>query len=673
MGLIAGGFAAASIPTFAGLVAPFSMLLVMARAGTTADTSVGNVDSLLAAGLAIVLAVALPVAAGLAVRTGRFWGLLASLGSGLAWTFGINLALALLVAVALAVTGQDAAVVVSVPILLLIPLVYLASATVGIVTLALTVAVVVVVAGALAVPVTAVATLGVATVSGVAIASVTLIVRALVDANPGVEALATVLPGVLVGGAVGALSLIPFGWYLRRRTLAEDPQFAGLRRWVLAYAAWPGTDFRDAILTGADFSGARMTYARVGRPADLTRVRFRGARDLRLAHVPGTILADRRVRELLVSGEGAHDFDHADLHGAWLRGANLRGARLCDVELTGADLSGADLSDADLSRANLIGADLRGAILTGALLEGWNIDTATRLDGAAADYVYLESGPKGERRERRPQGEGTFGPGDFATLFKRAFKTVDLIFRNGIDWGAFRAAFDDLHAYYADFGDGREREVRVQSIENTDDGRLIIRIAVPDRADKDADYRRLTAAYEQHIAALEAAYQRDLLDSERRHNAELVRMIDAVRAQPLTIHNIVQNARETDQMAGGDSIHQSGNFSGSNINVKSSLTQVSQAIGTLPGLDEAGRRQLSELLAELANALAQTPPERAQEAAAVAALTAELIEKARAAPPNPPLLRISAEGVLKAAKSLAETAAPVLKILEQVVGLLGVH
>ena len=109
----------------------------------------------------------------------------------------------------------------------------------------------------------------------------------------------------------------------------------------------------------------------------------------------------------------------------------------------------------------------------------------------------------------------------------------------------------------------------------------------------------------------------------------------------------------------------SGNFSGSNITVNSSLTQVSQAIGTLPGLDESGRRQLSDLLAELADALAQTPPERAQEAAAVAALTADLVDKARAAPPNPPLLRISAEGVLKAAKSLAETAAPVLKILEQ--------
>ncbi len=417
-----------------------------------------------------------------------------------------------------------------------------------------------------------------------------------------------------------------------------------------------------------------MAGARLGRPSHLFRARFRGARDLPLAHVTGTILADRRVRNLLVSGEGAGaDLDHADLNGAWLAGANLRGARLCDAELTGADLSGADLTDADLSRAVLIGAELTGATLSGALLEGWNIDTATRLDGVVADYVYLESGPKGERRERRPQGEGTFGPGDFSTLFKRALKTVDLIFRNGIDWDAFRAAFDDLHAYYADFGDGREREVRVQSIENTDDGRLIIRIAVPDQADKDADYRRLTGGYEQHLAALEAAHQRDLLESERRHNAELVRMIDAVRAQPLTIHNIVQNARETDQMTGGDSIHQSGNFSGSNINVKSSLTQVSQAIGTLPGLDESGRRQLSDLLSELADALAQTPPERAQEAAAVAVLTADLVDKARAAPPNPPLLRISAEGVLKAAKSLAETATPVLNILEKVVGLLGVQ
>ncbi|WP_295385660.1 pentapeptide repeat-containing protein [uncultured Thiodictyon sp.] len=410
---------------------------------------------------------------------------------------------------------------------------------------------------------------------------------------------------------MGTTSLILVGWYLRRRALAEDPQLLGLRRWVLPIAAWPGTDLRDAHLTDANFSGARMAYARLGSPADLTRTRFRGALDLHIAHVRRTILADRRVRELLVSGDGAgSDFDHADLHGAWLAGANLRGARLCDAELTGADLTHADLTDADLSRATLIGADLTGATLTGALLDGWNIDTATRLDGVVADYVFLEAGPNGERRERRPQGDGTFGPGDFTTLFKQALKTVDLIFRNGIDWDAFRAAFDDLRAHYAESGDGSEAQVRVQSIDTTEDGRIIVRIAVPDQGDKDADYRRLVAGYEQRLIELEAErgrlavrleHHEELVASERRHNAVLERMIDAaiaLRPQPVTIHHTILNAREIGQMTSGDTIHQSGNFSGSIINIKSRLEQVSQGIGTLPQVDDAAKERLTALLAQ---------------------------------------------------------------------------
>ncbi len=651
----------------AGLMAWFSMTMICGVVSIVLDASAGGervpnggmiaVDFALGGSLVAGLVVALTMAANL----GRFWG------------FGTSLAAAPFVAMAWAALGSFPRIRAAIrtgaePLSMLLPSEQQMGVLLGLAAAFLPAVLIgfgaVAVTGALA--------------GGVAVTSAATVV---LTAAAGLL-LAGIGPEAMAGAGIGALSLLLLGWYLRHRALAEDPQFPGLRRWALAVATWSGTDFRDATLAGADCSGACWAFARLGRTATLVRACFLGAQDLHLAHVRGTILADRRVRELLVSGEGAGaDLDHADLHGVWLAGATLRGARFCDAELTGADLSGADLTDAVLSRATLIGADLRGATLTGALLDGWNLDTETRLDGVKADYVYLEAGPDGDRRERRPQSEAVFGPGDFSTLFTRALKTVDLIFRNGIDWTAFRAAFDDLHKYYADFGDGREREVRVQSIENTADGRLVVRVAVPDAADKDTDHRRLSASYEGHIAALE--HERELLRIElagerrhtamqERHNAELVRMIDAVRAQPVTIHNLVQNAREAQQMTGGDSIHQSGNFSGSIVNVKSSLSQVSQSIGALPGLDESGRARLESLLKELAAALARVPPGQAQEARAVEALTADLIAKAGAEPPNPPLLRISAEGVLKAARSLAETAAPVIKLVEQVVGLLGI-
>jgi hypothetical protein len=476
------------------------------------------------------------------------------------------------------------------------------------------------------------------------------------------------------------LAILALGWYVRHRALAEDPQFDALRRWILAWQSWPGTDLRDAVLTGTDLRGADFRFARLLRPRDLTRARFRDARNLHLAQVTGTILADRRVRELLVTGQGdGADLDHADLHGAWLAGASLRGARLADAELTGADLTGADLTGADLSRATLIGADLSGAVLTGALLDGWNIDAATRLNGVVADHVFLAAGPGGERRERRPQGDGHFGPGDFGMLFEQALATVDLIFRNGIDWDAFHAAFDNLKDWHA-ARTGRAPDdagVHVQSIENGAAGQLVVRVAVPADADKDADYRRLVADYEANLARLTAerdglagqlGHNRELLAVERRHNATLECLIDATRAQPITL--IQQNAPEAAHMSTGDIINQTGNFSGSNVNVKSSLEHVTQAIGTLPDTDAATRAELARLTAELSALLQQVPPAQAAEAEAVATLTGELIDKAAAQPRNPALLKASADALLNSARGLAERVAPVLKVVEQVVGLL---
>lgn len=112
---------------------------------------------------------------------------------------------------------------------------------------------------------------------------------------------------------------------LRRRALAEDPQLPRLRLWILAVSAWSGTDLRDASLgparigdgdgeppwqadgegpeghkeKGADFRGARMAFARLAGPRDLTHADFRGARDLHLAYLRGTILLLNRLDEAL--------------------------------------------------------------------------------------------------------------------------------------------------------------------------------------------------------------------------------------------------------------------------------------------------------------------------------------------------------------------------------------
>lgn len=77
--------------------------------------------------------------------------------------------------------------------------------------------------------------------------------------------------------------------------------------------------------------------------------------------------------------------------------------------------------------------------MTGTCLEAWNIDSTTELSGAICKYVYLLN----NQRERRPSS-GEFQPGEFTKLFEEVLDTVDLIFRNRIDWKAFAYSFNQL-------------------------------------------------------------------------------------------------------------------------------------------------------------------------------------------------------------------------------------
>jgi hypothetical protein len=78
-----------------------------------------------------------------------------------------------------------------------------------------------------------------------------------------------------------------------------------------------------------------------------------------------------------------------------------------------------------------------------ACVEDWNINTDTNLKNIKCDYIFLKSSWNKEERkytfsERRPhQKDKLFEPGDFEKLVRKSQETVDLIFRNGIDWQAF--------------------------------------------------------------------------------------------------------------------------------------------------------------------------------------------------------------------------------------------
>ncbi|MFN6536174.1 MAG: pentapeptide repeat-containing protein [Nostoc sp. EkiNYC01] len=194
----------------------------------------------------------------------------------------------------------------------------------------------------------------------------------------------------------------------------------------------------------------------------------------------------------------------ADLSEAILAEANLSKAMLNRANLNEANFTGANLSEADLFRTQALGTIFILANLTGACLEDWNINSFTNLDYIDCKYVYLKSG----QQERRPNS-GNFAPCEFTKLFQKSLETVDLIFRNGIDWDAFAYSFKKLEV------ENQGAQLDVQSIEKKGNGILVVRVAVSPDADKAKIHSEFIQSYEFAAKALEAQYQARLEDKDK--------------------------------------------------------------------------------------------------------------------------------------------------------------
>ncbi len=104
----------------------------------------------------------------------------------------------------------------------------------------------------------------------------------------------------------------------------------------------------------------------------------------------------------------------------------------------------------------------------------------------------------------------------------------------------------------------------------------------------------------------------------------------------------------------GDTFKLSGDFRGAMVNIKSTLTNVSQSVGSIPHADEASKDELKNLIQQLQEALEKSPPEKAEEAEAVAKSAEQLVELASQEKPNKTLLQVAGEGLKKTAETLAE-------------------
>jgi uncharacterized protein YjbI with pentapeptide repeats len=220
------------------------------------------------------------------------------------------------------------------------------------------------------------------------------------------------------------------------------------------------------------------------------------------------------------------DLSFANLSNADLSFANLAGVDLFKADLSGAKLGGADLCGAWLVRANLSRSDLsrvqalvtnfNGAKFTGVCLEDWHINSQTELNEVICDYVYLKKEYQDKKlifKERRPHNSNEiFALGEFTKLFQKSIETVDLIFKNGIDWKAFSYAFRKTQF------DNDTLQLAVQSVENKEDGVVVIRISVPADINKNQIYSDFRQSYEFAHKALEAQYQVRIDDKDKEIN-----------------------------------------------------------------------------------------------------------------------------------------------------------
>jgi hypothetical protein len=114
----------------------------------------------------------------------------------------------------------------------------------------------------------------------------------------------------------------------------------------------------------------------------------------------------------------------------------------------------------------------------------------------------------------------------------------------------------------------------------------------------------------------------------------------------------------------------SGDFRGAILNIRSTLSNVTQSIGAIPQADDGTKAELERLVTQLEKALEEAveqAPEKADDAEAVAEMTKTLVDTASAEKPNKTMIQISGEGLKQAAKNIADVMPTVLDIATKIV------
>jgi hypothetical protein len=117
----------------------------------------------------------------------------------------------------------------------------------------------------------------------------------------------------------------------------------------------------------------------------------------------------------------------------------------------------------------------------------------------------------------------------------------------------------------------------------------------------------------------------------------------------------------------GDKFILNGDFRGANVNLKSTLHNVHQTAGMIPGASEDDRKHLQDLITQLMAELEKAPPAQKDEVEAVAITASTLVEQVKGEKRNETLLRVTGEGLKQAANNLASILPAIFPIVTQII------
>jgi hypothetical protein len=108
-------------------------------------------------------------------------------------------------------------------------------------------------------------------------------------------------------------------------------------------------------------------------------------------------------------------------------------------------------------------------------------------------------------------------------------------------------------------------------------------------------------------------------------------------------------------------------ISGSNINIGSILTNVTENIGSISNANAAEKQKLAELVKQLNALIQQVPAEQGEDARKVANRTRAIVEEMKQDQPDKELVTFNLESLKKAATTIATVLPAVLPIIDQIV------